>query len=112
MKKINIVKENKDFILAINNGKKVNSDLFYIHYIDNGLAKNRYGISVSKKIGNAVMRNKYKRRIKDIIDDIDINFNGKDIILIARPKIKTSDYTVIKDNLIKIMSKIGGNNEK
>ena len=55
-------------------GKKYSSDIFYIYVVDNSYGFNRYGISVSKKVGNAVTRNKYKRRIRDIIDDIDINF--------------------------------------
>ena len=60
MKKINIVKKNTEFNDIIKNGIKYSNDLFYVYIVDNSFMYNRYGISVSKKIGNAVTRNKYK----------------------------------------------------
>lgn len=62
---------------------------------------------MSKKVGNAVVRNKYKRRIKDIIDDIDIKFNNKDVVIISRPKLKFCEYNYIKSSIIKLFGMIG-----
>lgn len=112
MKKINIVKKNQEFSNIIKIGKKLSSDIFYIYIVDNFRDYNRYGISVSKKVGNAVVRNKYKRRIKDIIDKENISFNGKDIVIISRPKLKFCDYLYIKNNIIKLIGMIGEKNEK
>lgn len=112
MKKINIVKKNTEFNNIMKIGKKYSSDIFYVYVVDNPYNFNRYGISVSKKVGNAVTRNKYKRRIKDIIDDIDINFKGKNIVLISRPKLRFYDYDYIKNNIINLFSMIGEKNEK
>jgi len=107
MKKINIVKKNIEFNNIINNGKKFNSDIFYVYIIDNNLKYNRFGISVSKKIGNAVIRNKYKRRIKDIIDKFNFKCEGLDIIFISRPKLKDCNYNYIKDNIFRLLNVIG-----
>lgn len=112
MKKINIVKKNTEFNNIIKIGKKYFNDIFYIYIVDNSYSYNRYGISVSKKVGNAVTRNLYKRRIKDIIDDADIKFSGKDVVMISRPKLKFCDYNYIKDSIIKIFSMIGEKYEK
>jgi len=112
MKKVNIVKKNIEFNNIIKIGKKYSTDIFYVYVVDNPYNYNRYGISVSKKIGNAVIRNKYKRRIKDIIDDANIKFNGLDIILISRPKLKYCDYNYIKKNIINLIGTIGDKNEK
>ena len=112
MKKINIVKKNTEFNNIMKIGKKYSSDIFYIYVVNNSYNFNRYGISVSKKVGNAVTRNKYKRRIKDIIDDIDINFKGKNIVIISRPKLRFCDYDYIKSNIINLFSMIGDKNEK
>ena len=112
MKKINIVKKNTEFNNIIKVGKKYYNDIFYIYIVDNSYPYNRYGISVSKKVGNAVTRNLYKRRIKDIIDDADIKFSGKDVVMISRPKLKFCDYNYIKDSIIKIFSMIGEKYEK
>lgn len=107
MKKINIVKKNTEFNNIIKVGRKYYNDIFYIYIVDNSLSYNRYGVSVSKKVGNAVVRNKYKRRIKDIIDDIDIKFNNKDVVVISRPKLKFCEYNYIKNSIIKIFGMIG-----
>ena len=112
MKKINIVKKNTEFNNIIKIGKKYFNDIFYIYIVDNSYSYNRFGISVSKKVGNAVTRNLYKRRIKDIIDDADIKFSGKDVVIISRPKLKFCDYNYIKDSIIKIFSMIGEKYEK
>ena len=112
MKKINIVKKNTEFNNIIKIGKKYSNDIFYIYIVDNSYSYNRYGISVSKKVGNAVTRNLYKRRIKDIIDDMDIKFNSKDVVIISRPKLKFCDYNYIRNSIIKIFSMIGEEYEK
>lgn len=107
MKKNNIVKKNTEFNNIIKVGRKYYNDIFYVYIVNNSFSYNRYGISVSKKVGNAVVRNKYKRRIKDIIDDIDIKFNNKDVVIISRPKLKFCEYNYIKSSIIKLFGMIG-----
>ena len=85
MKKKFIVKENKDFSKIMNQGECRKNRSFVIYSLDNDLPYNRYGISVSKKHGNAVFRNKYKRRIRAIIDNNKKDYNNnKDYIIILR----------------------------
>ena len=69
MKKYNIVKNNYEFNKIIKIGKSIKNKYFIIYFKENGLEKYRFGISVGKKIGNAVVRNKYKRKIRSIVDD-------------------------------------------
>ena len=57
----------------------------------NGLKYNRYGLSVSKRIGSAVVRNHVKRLIRENIRQIDIS-PGWDIVFIARNPAARSDY--------------------
>lgn len=111
MKKYNIIKKNTEFNYIIKNGKKFSSDIFFIYIIKND-NHNRFGISVSKKIGNAVIRNKYKRRIKDIIDKYEFSYDGFDFIFISRSKLKEYDYIYMKENINKLLNMIGENNEK
>jgi len=112
LKKINIVRKNIEFNNIINVGIKYHSDLFFVYLLKNSYDYNRYGIAISKKIGNAVVRNKYKRQVKDIIDDIKVSLLGYDFIFIARPKIKLCSYEIIKNNIVTIFSKIGEKYEK
>lgn len=112
MKKRNIVKKNIEFNDIIKCGKKYYSDIFYFYVTNSTYTYNRYGISVSKKVGNAVVRNKYKRRIKNIIDNIEVPFNAKNVIIISRPKLKFCDYNYIKKNIINMFNMIGDKDEK
>ena len=53
----------------IKKGKCRKNQSFVIHFKKNNLPYDKYGISVSKKLGNAVFRNKYKRKLRSIIDN-------------------------------------------
>ena len=111
MKKVNIIKKNIEFNNIINVGKRYYSDIFYV-YVSKNDTHNRFGISVSKKVGNAVTRNEYRRRIKDIIDKYEFKYDGYNIIFISRPKLKECNYIYIKENIFKLLDMIGEKNEK
>ncbi len=105
MKKINIVSSNIEFNDIIKSGKRNTSKFFYIYIKDNNFVYNRYGIAISKKIGNAVVRNKFKRQIKDIIDDLNFNNESKDFIFIAKTIIKGKEYSEMKEDIVNFMFK-------
>ena len=85
MKKKFIVKNSRDFEKIIKEGKCKKNKSFIIHSKKNDLDYDKYGISVSKKLGNAVFRNKYKRKIRAIIDNYKkMYINHEDYIIILR----------------------------
>ena len=67
MKKINIVKEKKDFDMAFKLRDQKKTKYAYVYIKDNNVDVYRFGICVSKKLGKAHTRNLIKRRVKDII---------------------------------------------
>ena len=100
MKKKYIVKENKDFEKIINEGKLRKNRSFLVYSLDNNLTYNKYGISVSKKLGNAVFRNKYKRKIRAIIDNCKKDYNiGKNYIIITRKGALDKNYQELNNDL-------------
>ena len=104
MKKINIVKEKKDFDRAFKQGNRVFCKYAYMYIYDNNSNIFRFGICVSKKIGNAVARNKIKRRVKDIIDKSGLHFLNKDYIIVLKKSSKDAEYLSLKEEILKLLS--------
>lgn len=68
----------------------------------------RIGFSVSKKIGKAVVRNKVKRRLREVCRLNEKIFpQGFDLIIVARVRIKTASYSIIEKSLLDSIRKTG-----
>ena len=107
MKKKNIVKENKDFSRIINNEKKYWNDAFSVYYDKNNIGNYRIGISVSKKIGNAVVRNKIKRQIRNIADNNkNIYQKNTDYIIIVRRNYINLKFSELEKKYLELITKI------
>jgi len=99
MKKINILKNSRDFDRIIKRYKpyKYKDYIIYIEKNTNDLYK--FGLSVGKKIGNAVHRNKIKRQLKSIIDKKDYQNNFNCIIIVGKG-INDRSFEERKNNLL------------
>lgn len=67
MNKEYIVKDNTKFNEIINNGKKISNSEFIIFYKQKNEMTPKFGITAPKKIGNAVIRNKCKRQVRNMV---------------------------------------------
>ncbi len=104
MKKLYIVKHNRDFEKIMKDGSCSKNRCYVVYNLDNELPYNRYGISVSKKLGNAVFRNKYKRIVRNIIDNNKKDYiKGKDYIIILRRGVLEKSYQQLENELIELI---------
>lgn len=106
MKKTNIIKSSIEINNIINNKKVIRNKYFYIYKGTNDKNIYRFVICVSKKIGNAVRRNKIRRQIKDIIDKSNLNFKqNQDYVIIVSKEINNINFNKMKEELINLISK-------
>ena len=80
--------ENYEFKRVYKRGKSVAADLLVLYYLKNRQNVNRLGITVTKKLGKAVVRNRARRLIKEAfrLSEHKVSI-GYDIVIVARNKI-------------------------
>ena len=112
MKKIDIIKSSDEFTEIINTGKTRKNKYYSIYYRNNN-EKNRYGITIPKKLGIAVLRNKTKRRVKNIIDKNKKSIqNSYDYVIIVKKGILELTYMEMEKELLSLIKSIGDKIEK
>lgn len=102
MNKDHIVKSNIDFQRIIKNNKPFKYKDYIIYIERNDDSNYRFGFSVGKKIGHAVIRNKIKRQLRSIISKKDYQ-NGFNCIIIVGSNILNKSYFQMEEDLTKIL---------
>ena len=101
------LKSNLDFRKVYKNGKSRANKYLVMYVLKNGtkntVPKNRLGISVSKKVGNSVVRHRVKRLIKESYRLNEEMFNsGLDIVVIARDSAKVACFSEMQSALLHV----------
>lgn len=95
------LKKSKDFQKVYNKGNSYANRLLVMYVLENHTDKNRLGISVSKKVGNSVIRHHLTRLIREGYRLQEDMFNsGLDIVVIARVSAKNVGYRDIESALL------------
>ena len=106
MKKKYRVCKNEEFSSIIQHHTFVKSSSFVAYYKKRKENHARIGISVGKKLGNAVVRNKVKRQVRSMADSLFSFEEGYDLILIVRPMYLKADYASNTEQLAQLKKKI------
>jgi ribonuclease P protein component len=105
LEKIISVCENKDFRRIYGRGKTVVKPQIVLYYLKSGKPVTRIGVTTSKKIGNAVMRNRSRRIIKAAVRELYPKINkGYDLIIVARgrtPYLKSTEICSVLSGILK-----------
>ena len=93
--------KNRDFQVVYKKGKSYANKYLVMYVLENNTEENRLGISVSKKVGNSVVRHRITRLIRESYRLQESKFqNGYDIVVIARTNANGKTYQEIESALI------------
>lgn len=105
MKKVNILKRNEDFGRIIKIMKPYRYKDYIVYKEEQNTGISHFGISVGKKVGNAVTRNKIKRQIKHIIDQTPYK-NNFNCIIIVKKGITEKTFLEMEKELKEVMRRV------
>lgn len=102
------LKNNYEFRRLYSKGRNIASPFVVIYCRRNGKATNRLGITASTKFGNAVCRNRFRRRIREMYRLNETRLKtGWDIVAVARTKAKYASYHDIEADFLSALDKLG-----
>ena len=85
-------------------GRSWSCVLLVMRAMPNDLDRSRLGFSVSKRVGKAVVRNKVKRRLREILRPVSLR-PGRDIVFIARPAAAAADFAALRGSALELLSR-------
>ncbi len=95
------LKKNSDFQIVYRNGKSYANKYLVMYVLENNSGRNRLGISVSKKVGNSVVRHRVTRLLRESYRLHENIFNsGLDIVVIARNSAAKAGYAEVESALL------------
>lgn len=103
MKKSYRVKREKDFNAIFKDGQNFANRRFVVYKLEKEQKHFRAGLSVSKKLGNAVVRNKIKRRIRHVLMAHGFKLAALDFVVIARKGVEELTYQELEKNLLHVL---------
>ena len=107
MKNTAPLKENHLFRRAYNRGKTAADSRLALYVRRNGQRHNRLGFTVSTKVGHAVVRNRVRRRLREIYRlNEDRLRSGFDVVVVVRMRAVDSRYRQLEKSFLKLADKL------
>ena len=107
MKKAVTLKENYEFRRMYQRGKSAVSGSMVVYCRKNKLGHNRLGLTASTKLGHAVVRNRCRRRLREVYRlNSPALRQGYDLILVARGRTVSAPWKELNDTFMKLCRKL------
>ncbi len=98
------LKKREDFLITRKKGVSLHGKFLILNITENNLSICRVGLTVTRKIGNAVKRNFMKRVIRSCLRSLSLKINHKvDIEIIPKKTSKRFEYSLVKNDLTNVL---------
>jgi ribonuclease P protein component len=111
-KKSQKLRNGQQFRRVYDEGQRFHTPFFSAFILKTNTGERRFGITVTKKIGGAVVRNRCKRRLRDVLRRYcsivkieDLNSLGFDLVLNAKSALLDADYHQIEESFARVMER-------
>ena len=107
MKRAVTLKENYEFRRMYQKGASAVSGAMVLYCRKNRLGRNRLGVTVSAKLGHAVIRNRARRRLREVYRLNQVHLRrGYDMVLVARGRTLTASWKELNDTFARLCKKL------
>ena len=100
-----MLRARRDFEALQDRGRAVSDRLLSVRYLPNGSDGDRFGISASRRVGNAVTRNRARRRVRGILRGSP-GLGGADVLVILRPAGADATFAQLRDSLTRSLAEV------
>ncbi|MBO0724053.1 MAG: ribonuclease P protein component [Blastocatellia bacterium] len=94
-------------------GQKIHTPFFSAFFLRNDAGERRYGITVTRKIGGAVVRNRCKRRLREIVRKHELcqpcaasGYKGFDLVLNVKSELAKADFARLQESFARLMKRV------
>ena len=102
-----MLRSRSDFVRLAAHGRTRTDRHLVVHFLPNALDHDRYGISTSKRVGGAVVRNRVRRRIRHILQASPEHVStGLDVLIVARPGSADADFDELRGALQRLLGAV------
>jgi len=107
------LRNSQQFRRVYEQGHKIHTPFFSAFFLRNDAGERRYGITVTRKIGGAVVRNRCKRRLREIVRKHELcqscsasAYNGFDLVLNVKSELAKADFDRLQESFARLMKKV------
>jgi ribonuclease P protein component len=105
-----MLRSRSDFSALQTEGRSRGDRLVTIRVRPNLLDHDRFGISTGRNVGTAVVRNRVRRRVREVLRTTPRGAQGRDILVVCRPAAATAGYDELRDVIGRLLRT--GNEER
>ncbi|MSQ33773.1 MAG: ribonuclease P protein component [Dehalococcoidia bacterium] len=93
----------RDFEKIQSQGKRWSHSYLVLRALPNGTPSSRFGFAISKQVGTAVVRNRLRRRLRELMRQEPLR-SGWDLLVVARPAAAAASFSEVQRAFVQLLS--------